>query len=386
MAALAGPNILLDQSAYNEWKRNKGSYKNRREAKEYNQAYKDWNKLPREVLKRYLTESLNGNRYWMPEHDANELDQYILEHQSVLSDVYKSKQLLRNVSTPADFIDYAFSDKRLSNVESAVAKGGHIAEVSYNSFYKILLVKFAKTASMGDTCAFFNIPANVAALFLHLARTGQMGINGRHQLGIEFWNLVRVRGTVHNTRYAFEYVPSDVIDSAVANGEGSIQQSAGGRREGSKGADNKYFYDDSGRRYEKDENGNPIIKQRGRPKKEGSETESKTTARGEAANEAHKTYVKKLASGGFNKTDKYMQTSTSNINKYNADDLFAYLNDDYGMYHEDVKHTRGSVRSHMQAAYTLFNDSGKKVTNENIEAIKSELRQSGFEFESPEDL
>ena len=373
MAAEAGPSILLNQDAYKEWKRNKGSSKNKK-------GYKDWTKLPDEVKKRYLTESLNGNRYWLPEHDANELDQYLLEHQSVLSDVYKGKQLLRNVSTPADFIDWAFSGTRKDNqVDTAIVpNGGHIKEVQYNSFYKILLVQFAKSATLGDTCAFFNLPANVAALLLHLARTGQMGTNGRHQLGIEFWNLVRVRGTVHNTRYQFEYVPSDTIKAAHAAGQESISMSAGGRREGSKGTDTKYFYDDSGRRYQKDDKGNPIIRGRGRPKKSGESADAKT-AQGAAAQEAHKAYVKRLASGELNdKEEDYVHTSSKNVLKYNREDLDIYFN--YGSYNEHLGKVKGDKRSILQEAYNMFK-SGKDT-----EDIKNKLYSTGIKFDTPDML
>ena len=384
----AGPSIFLDQSAYKDWKRSKASYKNRRASKELSKDYKDWEQQPLQYSKRNLKTSLLGNNYWMPEHDANELEHYVQKNQSVLSDSYKGKQRLYNVQTPADFIDYAFTDARLKNVETAEASGGHILSVSYNSLYKILIVKFAKQAALGDTCAFFDLPANVAALLLHYARTNQLapsdGKHERHMLGVEFWNLVRVRGTLHNTRYAFEYTNSAAVEEAVAKGNTSIDRGTVGRPLGSKGKDNKYYYDDSGRRYHKDEEGNPIIGTRGRPK--GSSTSSPADALKDARSAAHKEYVERLTKGELSSKDNYLKTKTSNIDRYNAAALYDYLNDEYGMYHDDINSARGSTKSHMQNAYDIFKQNQSNMTDDIVKQIKDELRLSGYSFERPEDL
>lgn len=85
---------------------------------------------------------------------------------------------------------------------------GHIAKLEWSkgsgTFGPMLRVTFAK----GAISLFYNVPSAVAGILLSLAnkKTTRITPNGeRHELGIEFWNLVRIRGQKHGARYPFEY-------------------------------------------------------------------------------------------------------------------------------------------------------------------------------------
>lgn len=179
----------------------RGSY-----AKERRRGVQDGTYAP--YRKRRLKSALTGDTYDVPEHDANELEGTFMEQVSKLSSQYGDKKLLARISTPADYIDYAFQSKQQqANITAVDCKGGHIARLEYNAICLLLKVTFL---NRGDVVVFFNLPAQTAALLMLYARNNTMAPpdrNGRprHALGVEFWNLVRVRGTVHNTRFPFQY-------------------------------------------------------------------------------------------------------------------------------------------------------------------------------------
>lgn len=90
---------------------------------------------------------------------------------------------------------------------------GHIAKLEYAQYEdgkglgQVLRVTFS---SNGAVCIFFRVPSAVAGTLLALARSkakriGADGKTERHVLGIEFWDLVRIRGQRHGARYPFEY-------------------------------------------------------------------------------------------------------------------------------------------------------------------------------------
>lgn len=185
---------------------------------------------------RKLRSNLTGDVYMLPRQDYEELVKYFGEHQSELSEGYNNgKQLYRKIHTPADFIDYAFEKKsQQKNIVTQECKSGHIKALSYNALYMLLMVEFT---NRGDVVVFFNLPANVASTLMYLAENDTMAVSPvdgtqRHAVGVQFWNLVRVRGTIHETRFPFQYTKD------FRTGE------AFGRREGAgvHGEGNKYDY------------------------------------------------------------------------------------------------------------------------------------------------
>lgn len=84
---------------------------------------------------------------------------------------------------------------------------GHILKLEYAQNEMVLRVTFGN----GAVCVFFAVPRAVAGQLFHFAQSKSVayidnrGIS-RHNLGVEFWNLVRIRGNSHGSKYPFEYV------------------------------------------------------------------------------------------------------------------------------------------------------------------------------------
>ena len=182
-----------------------------------------------------LTSSL-GETYKVPVRDFVDLQSYLHQVQnggnmqvpnSGMSAKYKNgknffgkpKKYLKNVTTPEDYIDYGFSDAQRDEFEAVGideelrgGKGdkGHIEYIAYNPGMKLMKVQFAKTGNYSNTVVFFNLPSNIAVTLMHLLKNDVLAPPGpkgevRHAVGVEFWNLVRVRGTVHSTRFQWIY-------------------------------------------------------------------------------------------------------------------------------------------------------------------------------------
>ena len=87
---------------------------------------------------------------------------------------------------------------------------GHIADMEYSAYYQLLKVHFVK----GDaTVVYFRVPSSVFGELYYLAMSKTTQISSvdfteRHVLGIRFWDIVRIRGTLHGSRYRFEYLQS----------------------------------------------------------------------------------------------------------------------------------------------------------------------------------
>ena len=176
---------------------------------------------------RYIKNSLSGDTYRVPARDFKEIESYLKKANKGASDgglnqvqggltesyiVSKAngKNGFSTVQSAGDFIDFGFSEGQKNEVETVTCHGGHIAELSYNAKYMLLKVRFAKSYNLPDTVVFFNLPANTAVTLMYLGKNGTMAPpdrNGRerHAVGVEFWNLVRVRGTIHQTRFQFMY-------------------------------------------------------------------------------------------------------------------------------------------------------------------------------------
>lgn len=105
------------------------------------------------------------------------------------------------------FAEQAFDQERPDHEEVVTEQGcGHISELAYASKSQILKVTFWN----GSRCLYFRLPTVVAGQLLYLAKTGTTmtsWVDGkqRHALGIYFWDLVRIRGQQHGSRYQFEY-------------------------------------------------------------------------------------------------------------------------------------------------------------------------------------
>lgn len=104
---------------------------------------------------------------------------------------------------------HAFNKEAASHGKVYESEGcGHIKKLKYNSEMQVLWVEFE---NRGDICVFFRVPSAVGGTLLHHAQSKSMGVSAksgqqRHLLGMEFWDLVRIRGQLHGAKYPFEYM------------------------------------------------------------------------------------------------------------------------------------------------------------------------------------
>lgn len=105
--------------------------------------------------------------------------------------------------TSLEYAERAFDGKHKTKQQDGC---GHITHLEYSAYFQLLKVTFAR----GDVVIYYRVPSTVAAELLHFAETKQTSVNTfdgneRHVLGIRFWDLIRIRGTKHGSRYRFEY-------------------------------------------------------------------------------------------------------------------------------------------------------------------------------------
>lgn len=141
---------------------------------------------------RLLTDTNTGSKYSVPEDDYQQ---------------FKTKHTDQSIE---QYVSEAFDFKK-NHFDIQRVNGGHIEMLEYSDLYKVLRVTYAKASSGGRTVAYMNVPHAIAGELLYHAKTGATGaspVNGRerHLVGIRFWDLIRVRGDIHGTRYPFQYV------------------------------------------------------------------------------------------------------------------------------------------------------------------------------------
>lgn len=110
----------------------------------------------------------------------------------------------------------AFDPENPIHGEIISQKGcGHISQVEYAQKEKILRVTFTNN---GAICLFFDVPTAVAGELIHLAKSKRTRHDGRHILGVRFWDYIRIRGAHTGAKYPFAY---------ESHGTGTIVQGYG---------------------------------------------------------------------------------------------------------------------------------------------------------------
>lgn len=143
-----------------------------------------------------LTDPATGKSYEVPDDDYR---QYLGQKQD------------RSVEKYVADAFGSSADIRVVEPRATGGDTGHIIKLEYAVMYKILRVTFKKPSKGGQVVAYMNVPSPVAGELLYLAESNQTQISAssgtlRHVLGMRFWDLIRIRGTIHGSRYPFEYV------------------------------------------------------------------------------------------------------------------------------------------------------------------------------------
>jgi hypothetical protein len=79
---------------------------------------------------------------------------------------------------------------------------GHINWLEYNPMRQIMMVEFNTDQAI---VVYFQVPKNVWHILSYHAETGGQRYDGKHLLGVEFWNYVRIRGQIVGSRYRYVY-------------------------------------------------------------------------------------------------------------------------------------------------------------------------------------
>ena len=181
-----------------------------------------WKRPARPALKT-LTDSL-GNIYYTPDVvDWDDwVDMFHIKPEGKTTRPYEDTLRKEDIRSLADLCNWSF-DRPSSDYRSFGCHAGHIERVDYHNSSKIMRVKFRSGG--GETACYFYVPAQVYATLQNLSfgmptRIGKDG-KPRHLVGIYFWDLIRVRGTVHGNRYECCYVSSGdgggLAKAAVSN-------------------------------------------------------------------------------------------------------------------------------------------------------------------------
>jgi len=143
---------------------------------------------------RYLTDADTGKSYKVPADDYQSFYAWFPTKEDVKPET-PDKDMIKYIKT-------GFQPKHSFKVEGC----GHIKFLEYDEYRMLLRVTFWND----DECVYFRVPTAVAGQLRVYALTQQTQISSvdnkvRHLLGIRFWDLVRIRGTLHGTRYKFIY-------------------------------------------------------------------------------------------------------------------------------------------------------------------------------------
>ena len=308
---------------------------------------------------RRIKGNLTGDVYMLPKRDYDELVQHFNEHRSELSQEYQQNGKYARVQTPADYIDFAFnSSAGKKNSTMQECQGGHIKKLTYNPLYMLLMVEFI---NRGDICVFFNLPANVAARLMYLAETNTMAPPSkegkeRHMVGVEFWNLVRVRGTIHDTRYPFQYTNDMRTGRPFGRKRGTGATGAG---------ENKYDYYEVEPTYKKYD------------KETGEEIIRKSVIRRDLRSD--QTLEQRQRGKEFAASSKRGDLA-DRIYEYDTDNLEQYFDGTGNYYSNHLNKASPAQRKLLLAARQLYDNA------DNEDKIINTLRKTGLEFPLPEDL
>lgn len=112
-------------------------------------------------------------------------------------------ELVDDKGSAEQLIDKVFDGKH--KTYSVEMRSGHILALEYSAYFQLLKVTFWNEAEV----VYFRVPSGVFGELYHLAKSGAVRIDQkgkeRHMVGIRFWDLVRVRGTITGSRYRYTY-------------------------------------------------------------------------------------------------------------------------------------------------------------------------------------
>jgi hypothetical protein len=117
-------------------------------------------------------------------------------------DQNKTVAMLAEISDAFNLVD---SDRGISKKPLGVQHRdgvGHINWLEYNPMRQIMMVEFNTDQAV---VVYFQVPKNVWQILSYHAESGGTRYDGKHLLGVEFWNYIRIRGQITGSRYRYVY-------------------------------------------------------------------------------------------------------------------------------------------------------------------------------------
>jgi hypothetical protein len=108
---------------------------------------------------------------------------------------------------------------------------GHINWLEYNPMRQIMMVEFATDQAV---VVYFQVPGNVYQILAHHAESGGTRQDGKHMLGIEFWNYIRIRGQITGSRYRYVYTQDGMSLTGATSTDGGSPISVAEKEEARK--------------------------------------------------------------------------------------------------------------------------------------------------------
>lgn len=261
--------------------------------------------------------------------------------------------------TSQDYAEHAFDGKHKTSKWSGDC--GHITGLEYSAYFQLLKVNFRA----GDVVIYYRVPSTVAAELLHFAETGQETTNTfdgtqRHVLGVRFWDLIRIRGTKHGSRYRFEY--KDKVEGTggplgrPSSGEYNVVPALAGREFAGYDTDKLKEWVDE------------YFKQHGR---RPSPAEYK-----DKIHDLHSEYngMRRTAGHKYDEDNKLVYTKVkTGIDPVPVDELDEYFDT---RFNRDLA-SRKINRQRLQKAYNEYSDMSKDIDEENITRL---LREAGVDI------
>lgn len=261
--------------------------------------------------------------------------------------------------TSQDYAEHAFDGKHKTSKWSGDC--GHITGLEYSTYFQLLKVNFRA----GDVVIYYRVPSTVAAELLHFAETGQETTNTfdgtqRHVLGVRFWDLIRIRGTKHGSRYRFEY------QNKVEGSGGPLGRPSSGEYNTVPALEGREFagYDTDKLKEWVDE----YFRQHGR---RPSPDEYK-----DKIHDLHSEYngMRRTAGYKYDKNGKLVYTNVkTGIDPASIDELDEYFDT---RFNRDLANKNIS-RQRLQKAYNEYSDMSKDIDEENITKL---LREAGVDI------
>ena len=174
----------------------------------------EWTGKGKKAKGRWLTDSTTGVKYYVTSKDiealvrtSNSLDESG-NYKYVPDTLFMQFIAEHNVSAEkgmAAYIEESFSGNGKGKIWNTDGIG-HILQLEYNDYTQVMRVHFSK----GAICVYFRVPMVVFGELYTLAQnktTTKHTFDGneRGALGVRFWDLVRIRGSMHGGRFRFIY-------------------------------------------------------------------------------------------------------------------------------------------------------------------------------------